>query len=274
MGSDANETVMPRAGTTEMATRVRLLNDPAMAGVVNMARDEALLTHVGNGSSPPTLRLYEWTEPTISLGYFQRIEDCESLTENVRNLPTVRRLTGGGAILHDGELTYSLVIPADHELVGGQPTRLYRMVHDAIIACFADANIAVQVAGRSDGSGPTKGPFFCFARRHELDVVIPAYDKDSLNVGDAKVAGSAQRRTREAILQHGSIILKRNFREQPSADLAGEEITIEALRSGLPSAFAASNDLTIESGEWRPDELATALSLGPKYGQDEWTRRM
>ena len=162
-----------------------------------MARDEALLALAGR-EADPTLRLYEWSEPTISLGYFQRYADYEVLPPPAGRMPVVRRLTGGGAILHDRELTYSLTLPADHALVAGRPKRLYELVHQSLIACFSEAGIDAQWCGRTDESGPAKGPFFCFARRHRFDVLI----------GSDKVAGSAQRRTRDAILQQGSIVLE------------------------------------------------------------------
>ena len=99
-----------------------------------MARDEALMLRVGRSESPPTLRLYQWDPPTISLGYFQRYADYESLPPPGGLLPVVRRLTGGGAILHDLELTYSLALPINHPLVCDGPNRLYELTHDAVIA--------------------------------------------------------------------------------------------------------------------------------------------
>ena len=86
-----------------------------------MARDEALLTLVGTSQSPPTVRLYQWNPPTISLGYFQHYGDYVSLPPPAGTLPVVRRLTGGGAILHDLELTYSLTLPTGHQLLAHGP---------------------------------------------------------------------------------------------------------------------------------------------------------
>ncbi len=120
---------------------IRVINDPALAGPVNMARDEALLAQVGDGISPPTLRLYQWDPPTISLGYFQRYADYESLPSPAGELAVVRRQTGGGAILHDLELTYSLALPLAHPLLAKGPSKLYEVAHDAIIACLAELGI-------------------------------------------------------------------------------------------------------------------------------------
>ena len=79
----------------------RILQDSPLDGPTNMARDEALLDRVGDGSSPPTLRLYQWDPPTISLGYFQKYADYEALDPPAGELAVVRRPTGGGAILQD-----------------------------------------------------------------------------------------------------------------------------------------------------------------------------
>ena len=118
-----------------------------------MARDEALLTRVGDGSSPPTLRLYEWAEPTISLGYFQQYRAYETLPPPAGRFALVRRLTGGGAILHDRELTYSLTLPARHPLVAHRPNHLYELVHDTLIDILVARGIDARRAGRLATSG-------------------------------------------------------------------------------------------------------------------------
>src|SRR3970040_852910 len=107
--------------------RLRVLDDPPLDGPTNMAGDEALMTLVGTDDSPPTLRLYQWIEPTISLGYFQHFVDYRALPPPAGELPVVRRLPGGGAILHDLELTYSLSLPAGHGLLAHGPSRLYEV---------------------------------------------------------------------------------------------------------------------------------------------------
>ncbi len=83
------------------SAEIRLVNDESLDGAINMARDEALLDGVRSGTSPATLRLYEWAAPTVSLGYFQPYAQYETLAPPAGELPVVRRLTGGGAILHD-----------------------------------------------------------------------------------------------------------------------------------------------------------------------------
>ncbi|MEX0612503.1 MAG: hypothetical protein WD229_10320, partial [Pirellulales bacterium] len=109
----------------------RLIIDSPGPGPWNMGVDEALVLDAVE-QSVVTLRFYQWSEPTLSLGYFQRYED-RNQHEPSRGCAIVRRQTGGGAILHDRELTYSLSLPASHSLAA-QAQNLYAAVHDAFIA--------------------------------------------------------------------------------------------------------------------------------------------
>lgn len=243
---------------------IRLLRDPSLDGPTNMARDEALLTLVGAGRVRPAIRLYQWDRPTISLGYFQHYADYESLPPPAGGLPVVRRLTGGGAILHDLELTYSITLPIHHPLLDGGPNALYERAHDAIIAALAGLAPVARQCGTTDDSGAARGPFFCFARRHCFDVVL----------GADKLAGSAQRRTRSAVLQHGSIVLANRFEQQPTATL--DRPFDESLRQ-VSEAFVRELEhragLVVEPSEWSDEELQSAASLVSKYAGPEWTRR-
>ena len=243
---------------------IRVLQDPPLDGPTNMARDEALMIQVGEAKSPPTLRLYQWDPPTISLGYFQRYAEFESLPAPAGELAVVRRLTGGGAILHDLELTYSLTVPIDHRLVVDSPNRLYELAHDAVTAVLEALDLTAARCGFTDDSGPSRGPFFCFERRHAFDVLV----------GTDKIAGSAQRRTRRAVLQHGSIILANRFTQQATArvPLPVEE-TIARVRRSFVEHFADMAGESLKPGKWHADELAYAGGLVAKYAGDAWTKR-
>lgn len=247
-----------------IANAIRILNDRALDGPTNMARDEALMSRVGRGDSQAALRLYQWNPPTISLGYFQPYAEYEKLLPPAGDLPVVRRLTGGGAILHDLEITYALMLPVRHALLHNGPTRLYELAHDAVIAALEERNVKAGRCGESDDSTPTRGPFFCFERRHGADVLL----------GGDKLAGSAQRRTKDALLQHGSIILKSRFDQQPSArpSLAIDD-TIAALRQDLPRRLAEATGVHFVPGDWTADELDAATAIIPKYQGADWTRR-
>ena len=115
-----------------MSGTLRLLIDPPRGGAGNMAVDEAILQAVGQADAPPTLRLYRWREPTLSLGYSQSRGDIRAAGAEVQALPLVRRPTGGGAIVHADELTYSLVGPTS--AAGTAPAEIYRRVNAAIIS--------------------------------------------------------------------------------------------------------------------------------------------
>ncbi|MBI4719195.1 MAG: lipoate--protein ligase family protein [Planctomycetes bacterium] len=243
---------------------IRVLSDPASDGPANMARDEALLECVGRRAAPPTLRLYQWDPPTVSLGYFQPYAEFAALPPPAGSLAVVRRLTGGGAILHDQELTYSLVLPANHALLSTGPRRLYELMHEAVAAALSGLGVSAAPCGQSDDSSPTRGPFFCFARRHACDLLV----------GEAKIAGSAQRRTRQAVLQHGSIVLAARFGQQPAACTPGTIAeNLARIRADLPGQVARVASLRVEEGAWTDDELALATALAAKYAGTDWTRR-
>lgn len=173
---------------------VRQFIDPtANSGSWNMALDEVLLESAIEGGIA-TLRWYTWREPTVSMGYFQRETDV--LTDaRLASLPRVRRLSGGGTLVHDQELTYSLTLPASQKLIE-RPVDLYRIVHTACIREFRRRGVELSMRGTTVKC--LTEPVLCFAREDEHDLVLEQH----------KVLGSAQRRRRGAILQHGGLLLK------------------------------------------------------------------
>ena len=242
----------------------RLLIDSPADGVSNMAHDEALLLGVGEGTSPPTLRFYKWDPPTISLGYFQKYSEYQALPPPAGELAVVRRTTGGGAILHDREWTYSLALPVSHPLLTGNAARLYELVHDALIDTLSLLNVRTQRCGFTDDSSAGRGPFFCFDRRHCLDVLLDGQ----------KLAGSAQRRAPQAVLQHGSIILSNRYQQHHVASITEHiDLDDQALLRPFIDALEQRLDVKLEEGEWSENELARAEDLAAKYGGEEWTRK-
>ncbi|MFQ5495877.1 MAG: biotin/lipoate A/B protein ligase family protein [Phycisphaerae bacterium] len=261
---------------------LRLLIDPPLCGVANMARDEALLAGRDGGDSRPVLRFYAWSPPTVSLGYFQDYAEFEQLAPPAGALDVVRRTTGGGAILHDLEVTYSITVPIDHRLIVGRPNRLYELAHRAVIRAIADSSGAVSDGGApgvrmlgadhaSCDAAAHRGPFFCFARRHGLDVVL---DDVAVPGGVAKIAGSAQRRTRGAILQHGSIMLDTRTGQQPVATWTGlgGPIDFETAVGYLLPAFEHVLGMVPVRGEWGAREIEAARAIEKIYAGDDWTR--
>ena len=165
----------------------------AHEGAWNMACDEVLLEQALSHSRA-SVRVYGWTRPTVSLGYFQ---DAGSLDHEVHlaGLDRVRRLSGGGTIVHHHEWTYSCVVPP-HSDFSRAPLQLYDAVHAAIIDLLQGLGFALTARGPArDTDTP---PVLCFARSAPQDLLV----------GDCKVLGSAQRRRRGAVLQHGSLLVR------------------------------------------------------------------
>ncbi|RIK69238.1 MAG: hypothetical protein DCC65_00380 [Planctomycetota bacterium] len=249
----------------------RLLWDPPLPGPLNMARDEALLEACHDSDTPAVLRFYSWRPATVSLGYFQEIEDFDRLAPPAGSLSVVRRTTGGGAILHDLEVTYSIILPLSHPLVNNRPNDLYKLAHTAIIQCVGPRARMLGKGTSACDASAHRGPFFCFARRHDLDVVL----NDPAGPGGvSKLAGSAQRRTPTAILQHGSIMLASRYPQQPVAawsDLGGPADYQEAVEL-LVSAFERTLNLSLNASAWQAGELAAAERLQLRYAGAAWTR--
>ncbi len=251
-----------------LQSTLRVILDEAKPGAVNMAIDEAILEAVNEGLSPATLRFYRWEEPTISLGYFQKYEELAEQEEAIRRLPVVRRQTGGGAILHDDELTYALILPIrgpEKESVTSIEV-MYQIVHDAYIRSLERLGVRAGYRGGEDRGNAQRGPFFCFARRHRLDLVV----------GEDKLLGSAQRRVKKAVLQHGSLILGRHFPQQPSAavaEAAEREVDMELFIRGVIEIIGEHLELKVVEGAMSEDELSRLGRLREKYEGDEWNQQ-
>jgi lipoate-protein ligase A len=176
----------------EGVTNLRIIHDLPAAGDWNMAVDEMMLETVA-ASGESILRFYQWEQPTLSLGYFQTLEDRRSHPASL-NCPVVRRSTGGGAIMHDHELTYSIAMPlADRWSPAA--VELYDAVHGALVAALGKLGLAATLCLATDPG--LHEEFLCFRRRATGDVLVAGH----------KIAGSAQRRRQGALLQHGSVIL-------------------------------------------------------------------
>ncbi|MCH2113720.1 MAG: lipoate--protein ligase family protein [Pirellulales bacterium] len=260
-------------------TSCRLLVDPPAEGTWNMALDEALL-NASLESQLATLRFYQWSRPTLSLGYFQRYEDRTGhLASQI--VPVVRRLSGGGAILHDREVTYSLSLPASHHLASDTQA-LYDALHATLIEFLQGAILQATPSWKTVRcASPSKSPasqvpFLCFERRFLGDILLLNEAAPASRI-EHKIVGSAQRRRRGGVLQHGSILLSRS----PMApELSGiQEITRiaihpEDLFSALPDALAHALNLDLQTGPMPNDLRNLAQKIQrEKYEVDTWTQR-
>ncbi len=247
-----------------MTTSCRVLPHEVGDGPRLMALDEALLDSVAADPTAAVVRTYAWATPTLSLGYFQGIAQAGA-DPRWRGAPIVRRPTGGGALWHDREVTYAVVVPDTHP-AARPSSALYRATHEAIAEGLRSRGVAASRRGAvppSDGSRP----FLCFADRDAEDVVCSGF----------KVVGSAQRRRSGAVLQHGSLLLARSptTPELPGlADLtpidAGAASWAAFLLSILPDALG----LAPRSDDVRPSEATRADALRALvYGDAAWTQR-
>ena len=263
---------------------VRLLIDEPAPGPWNMGVDEALLEAAVAGSDA-TLRLYQWNEPTLSLGYFQRYEDRVSHAAS-RECPIVRRQSGGGAIMHDHELTYSLTLPPGHPL-GRDATALYTAMHNLFIALLSpqltaspnDATWQLALNTADLALPPSAEPFLCFQRRAIGDLILQSSEITATNSATCtyKLLGSAQRRYRGAILQHGSFLVSRSSAapELPGwQDLTGIPLAVADLAAGVVRQFCGKFGV-----ELTPSELSSATRRRArqieqeKYSSRSWTAR-
>ena len=182
----------------------RVIQDPLGDGAFNMAKDRAILIACNEGETPATLRLYGWKRPTLSIGYSQDVSkniDLKSCEKN--NIPVVRRFTGGRALLHQYELTYSVVAPIPHIAFPSSLRGAFGKVSQAILESLKlgkieDAEVAVK-KDRKSVFEPRRFPA-CFSVANHCEITVQG----------KKLIGSAQRRFRSAFLQHGSLIFDMN----------------------------------------------------------------
>jgi lipoate-protein ligase A len=192
---------------------------------LNMALDEALLQAMPR-LGQPVLRFYGWTEPAASFGYFQKYAEVERLT-SLR--PLVRRPTGGGLVPHDADWTYSLAFPPRDAWYSLAAVESYRRVHQWIQAAFARIGVAVELAPACHKTGPGR----CFQGHEQFDLLCRG----------RKIAGAAQRRTRDGLLIQGSV--------QPAALSVSRVEWHKAMRE------AACVDYKISWQEFSPDTSLT-----------------
>ena len=174
----------------------RLIVDGVEPGARNMALDHALLTGRAEGTSPPTLRLYRWERPTLTLGRFQDSGAVDLAEAMRRGVDVVRRPTGGRAVLHDDEVTYSVVAAIGDGVPRGVVAS-YRHFAAALAAAFRGLGVEAAVADATRGE---RGSASCYLASTQADLVA----------GASKLSGSAQVWDGEAVLQHGSFAVSRD----------------------------------------------------------------
>jgi lipoyl(octanoyl) transferase len=270
-----------------MSEQWRLIVDPARDGAANMAIDEAILLAVGRGDAPPTLRLYRWEPACLSLGYSQHASDADLERIEARGWSLVRRQTGGRAILHTDELTYSVTLPMGHPLVGGTIVDSYRRLSSALLAALQAVGLDAH-ADKRITSLSAAGPV-CFEVPSDYEITA----------GGKKLIGSAQVRKHEAALQHGSLPLdgdvsricdalafaddatRQDARERvlqratTLSDALGRAITWDRAARAVGDAFAETFSLALDETSLTPEEAGCAEDLRlTRYLTDEWNLRI
>lgn len=174
----------------------RLLISGSATGAENMAIDQAIMEAVAEGRAAPTLRFYAWDPPCLSLGYTQPLADVDAERLSALGWDVVRRLTGGRAILHTDELTYSVTVAADDPIVSGDIVASYRRISSAFVEALRRLGAQPEAGKRAEASTGAKGPV-CFE--------VPSHYEITLD--GKKLIGSAQVRKFGAVLQHGTLPL-------------------------------------------------------------------
>jgi lipoate-protein ligase A len=250
--------------------KFRLLLTDFADAYSNMSIDESIMVHVAQNMSPPTIRLYGWQPPAVSIGYFQGMEEeidlrkCKEL-----GVDYVRRITGGGAVFHESEVTYSFAIHQKNSLIPKNVLDSYKMICSGIIEGLKDLKIKAEF--------------------------VPLND---ILVNGKKISGSAQTRRNHAILQHGTVLLDTDVNKMfsilkvPSEKLKDklisnvkervtsikevllEDVRFEDICSSLASGFEKALNIELVQGELSETEMNLAHEIKrDRYSNSDWNLR-
>ena len=226
-----------------------------------MALDEALLDWHSKGSIPPVLRFYEWNPATLSIGYFQQVErDVNMQAVKAQNLGFVRRPTGGRAVLHDQELTYSVIVSESYPQMPVSVTEAYRVISEGILLGFQNLGLHAYF------SVPETQEQLDDLKKPKSAVCFDAPSWYELVVEGKKVAGSAQTRQKGVILQHGAILLDLDEELLLSVFNFSSPEAKEHMRKKLPEKAVAMNQF-VET-PFTVEQCITAFSKGFEQALD------
>ncbi|WRP05232.1 biotin/lipoate A/B protein ligase family protein [Rossellomorea aquimaris] len=256
----------------------------------NMALDEALLDWHSEGKIPPTIRFYGWDPATLSIGYFQKVEkeiNLDAVKEH--GLGFVRRPTGGRGVLHEHELTYSVIVAEEHPEMPKTVTEAYRVISEGILKGFQglglEAYFAVPKTAEEREGLKNPRSAVCFDAPSWYELVVEG----------RKVAGSAQTRQKGVILQHGSILLdldedklfslfnypsdrvkermQRAFKSKAVAmnEISSETVTMDMAKEAFKKGFEEGLNIHLEPYELSEEETQYVVDLaGTRYESDDW----
>lgn len=278
-------------------TTWRFIRSGSLDPAQNMAIDEAIMNAVAEGKAPPTLRFYGWNPATLSIGYFQKAEDEVDLAKVAeRGIGFVRRPTGGRAVLHDQELTYSMILPESYPNIPQTVTESYRVLSNGLLYGFRRLGLQADMVNLADEEEKFKyssaGSAACFDSPSWYELVVEG----------KKVAGSAQMRQKGVILQHGSILLdldsdllfellyypNERLRERLKQSFKMKAVAINDIKRSLGHSPATLSDVEAAFAQGIPEGLGISLMeeqlsadeqadaarlVREKYGNREWNFR-
>ena len=255
----------------------------------NMAMDEALLNFVSRGEIDPVVRFYTWNPSTLSVGYFQRLKkeiDIDKVKE--KGFGLVRRQTGGRGVLHDKELTYSVIVPESHPNMPSTITEAYRVISEGLLEGFKllgfDAYFAIPRSKEEREKLKQPRSAVCFDAPSWYELVVEG----------RKIAGSAQTRQKGVILQHGSLLqdvdvdelfdmfifkndrlkekMKKAFVDKAVAinDISDRHISIEEMEKAFEEGFKKGLNIEFKPLSLTENQLAEVKVLEEKYRSEEW----
>lgn len=265
----------------------RFLDTGFLNGYENMAIDEAIFINCQQKKSPPTIRIYGWTPPAVSLGYFQKAENAVDLEAcKKRGVDVVRRLSGGRSVVHHRELTYSIICRESTPSLGSSVLATYKTISECLITTLKDLGLAVQWVTSRDKHTHAQSPdktASCFSSPSWYEITVEG----------KKICGSAQKRGDGVLLQHGSLLI--DYDPELLAEVLvskkGEEAFLTEIRSTTTSInqhlpqkvdYNRLKELVLKSFE---DHLGITLTRGElsdcephlknqllkeKYATDEW----
>ncbi len=275
----------------------RLIKDSYHTGFMNMAIDEAIMIAHREGLVPPTIRFYQWSPAAVSLGYFQDLEKeidvdvCKNL-----GIDIVRRPTGGKAVLHDKELTYSFIIKESHPLVNGSILETYKKISGGIIRGLSYLGIKAELVPLREKLKSTLSGNKAKSKIPHSDIKSICFSVPSqyeVRVEDKKIVGSAQVRKREIVLQHGSLLielekdklfsvfnfpsakirekLKTGFKATSLEEILKKKINFSELSEILPRGFEEEFGVKLTEGKLtKQEEKISKDFLENKYSTYEW----
>lgn len=258
----------------------------------NMEMDEALLNFVSRGEIDPVIRFYTWNPATLSIGYFQRLQkeiDIDKVKEKGYGL--VRRQTGGRGVLHDKELTYSVIVPESHPNMPSTVTEAYKIISQGLLEGFKNLGFETYFAIPRSKEERDK------LKQPRSSVCFDAPSWYELVVEGRKIAGSAQTRQKGVILQHGSILqdididdlfdmfkfknerlkakMKENFVQKAVAinDISNQHITLNEMENAFEAGFKKGLNIDFKPLELTEKQLEEVQELEDKYRSEAWMYR-